>query len=253
VSIGLRVNFITNFDLPIVLVLLLLAFVGKVTGCGLGAKLGGLKRNDALAVGFGMSSSGAMGIIIGLLALQYGLIQDNVFVGLVIMALFTSMTGAPLMNFFLKERRKYTLENLVIPELVFYTDVKSKEDVIKFLSGVAAKKLKQKAEDICKDILERENSNPTGIANYLAIPHTRIKINKPFIAAAVNKNGLDFNASDNISSRIIFMLLTPSGENEMQLRLLSDLVKKFRDNDKVEALLQIINEKEFVEGLKSLN
>ncbi len=72
VSIGLRVNFISNFDLAIVLALLILAFVGKVTGCGLGAKLSGLKNNDALAVDFGMSSSGAMGIIIGVLALQYG-------------------------------------------------------------------------------------------------------------------------------------------------------------------------------------
>ena len=55
VSIGLQVNFINNFNLPIVLILLVLAFVGKVTGCGIGAKLGGLKKNDALAVGFGMS------------------------------------------------------------------------------------------------------------------------------------------------------------------------------------------------------
>src|SRR5690606_18351902 len=132
VSIGLRVNFIAHFDLSIVLVLLILAFVGKVTGCGIGARIGGLKKNDALAVGFGMSSSGAMGIIIGLLALQYGVIENNVFVGLVIMALFTSMTGAPLMNFFLK--KKYTLQNLLKPEYVFFTDVKSKEDIIAFLS-----------------------------------------------------------------------------------------------------------------------
>ena len=252
VSIGLRVNFIDNFELPIVLVLLVIAFVGKVTGCSLGARLGGLKKNDALAVGFGMSSSGAMGIIIGLLALQYGLIQDNVFVGLVIMALFTSMTSAPLMNFFLK--RKYSFDNLLKPELVFYTDVKSKEEIIHFLSDIAAKNLRLlNADEIGRDILERENSNPTGIANYLAIPHTRVKSSKPIIVAAINKDGIDFNASDDIPSRIIFLLLTPVSENEMQLRILSEIVKKFRDKEKVEEMLQIKNEKEFVEKIKQIN
>jgi Kef-type K+ transport system membrane component KefB/mannitol/fructose-specific phosphotransferase system IIA component (Ntr-type) len=244
VSIGLRVNFIENFDLAIVIVLLAIAFIGKVTGCGLGARIGGLNKHEALAVGFGMSSSGAMGIIIGLLALQYGLIQNNVFVGLVIMALFTSMTGAPLMNFFLKERRKHSLENLIKPELIFFTDLKNKEEVIGFLSGIAGKIVNHNADEICKNILERENSNPTGIANYLAIPHTRIKIPKPFIAVAINKNGIDFNATDNIPSRIIFLLLTPSGENEMQLKLLSEIVKKFRDKEKVEKLLSLKDEKE---------
>jgi Kef-type K+ transport system membrane component KefB len=252
VSIGLRVNFIDNFELPIVLVLLVIAFVGKVTGCSLGARLGGLKKNDALAVGFGMSSSGAMGIIIGLLALQYGLIQGNVFVGLVIMALFTSMTSAPLMNFFLK--RKYSFDNLLKPELVFYTDVKSKEEIIHFLSDIAAKNLRLlNADEIGRDILERENSNPTGIANYLAIPHTRVKSSKPIIVAAINKDGIDFNASDDIPSRIIFLLLTPVSENEMQLRILSEIVKKFRDKEKVEEMLQIKNEKEFVEKIKQIN
>jgi Kef-type K+ transport system membrane component KefB len=252
VSIGLRVNFIDNFELPIVLVLLVIAFVGKVTGCSLGARLGGLKKNDALAVGFGMSSSGAMGIIIGLLALQYGLIQGNVFVGLVIMALFTSMTSAPLMNFFLK--RKYSFDNLLKPELVFYTDVKSKEEIIHFLSDIAAKNLRLlNADEIGRDILERENSNPTGIANYLAIPHTRVKSSKPIIVAAINKDGIDFNASDDIPSRIIFLLLTPVSENEMQLRILSEIVKKFRDKEKVEEMLQIKNEKKFVEKIKQIN
>jgi PTS system fructose-specific IIC component len=173
-------------------------------------------------------------------------------VGLVIMALFTSMTSAPLMNFFLK--RKYSFDNLLKSELVFYTDVKSKEEIIHFLSDIAAKNLRLlNADEICRDILERENSNPTGIANYLAIPHTRVKSSKPIIVAAINKDGIDFNASDDIPSRIIFLLLTPVSENEMQLRILSEIVKKFRDKEKVEEMLQIKNEKEFVEKIKQIN
>lgn len=250
VSIGLRVNFIANFDFAIVIVLLIIALAGKVTGCGLGARLGGLKKNDALAVGFGMSSSGAMGIIIGLLALQYGLIEDNVFVGLVVMALFTSMTGAPLMNLFLK--RTPTLQNLLKPELIFFTDVKSKEEIINFLSSSASKNLKINSEEIFRKVLERENSISTGIANYLAIPHARVNSNKPFIAAAINKEGIDFNSTDNLPARIIFLLLTPEGENELQLKLLSDIVKKFRDKEKVEQLLSLKDESKILKALEEM-
>jgi len=103
VSIGLRVNFITSFDFMIVLIFVVLAFAGKVIGCGLGAYWGGMKKDEALAIGFGMNSRGAMEIVLGILALQAGLIQERVFVALVIMALVTSLSSAPFMSYFLKK------------------------------------------------------------------------------------------------------------------------------------------------------
>jgi Kef-type K+ transport system membrane component KefB len=104
VSIGLRVNFITNFDFQLTLVILLIAFAGKIIGSGLGTRLGGFKWNESLAAGFGMNARGAMEIILGLIALENGLINETVFVSLVIMALITSMTSGPLMKWSLKSR-----------------------------------------------------------------------------------------------------------------------------------------------------
>ncbi len=98
VSIGLRVNFIANFDLVLTLVILLIAFTGKIVGSGLGARLGGFSWKESVAVGFGMNARGAMEIILGLIALENGLINEKVFVSLVIMALITSMTSGPLMK-----------------------------------------------------------------------------------------------------------------------------------------------------------
>ena len=88
------------------LTILVLAFIGKVAGCGLGAYWSGLNKNDSLVVGFGMNSRGTMEIILGILGLQAGLINEEVFVGLVIMALFTSISSAPFMKYFLKEKDK---------------------------------------------------------------------------------------------------------------------------------------------------
>jgi Kef-type K+ transport system membrane component KefB len=104
VSIGLRVNFITNFDLGLTLIILVIAFAGKIIGAGLGTRLGGFSWKESLAAGFGLNARGAMEIILGLIALENGLINEKVFVSLVIMALITSMTSGPLMKWSLARK-----------------------------------------------------------------------------------------------------------------------------------------------------
>lgn len=101
VSIGFKVNFIENFDIPLVLLVLFLAVGCKVFGATLGAYLGGLTKREALAVGFGLNARGAMEIILGTLALNAGLIDSKMFVALVVMAVVTSMISGPLMKRFL--------------------------------------------------------------------------------------------------------------------------------------------------------
>jgi len=101
VAIGLKVNFIVNFDFWLTLVILIIAFAGKIIGSGLGTRLGGFTWRESLAAGFGMNARGAMEIILGIVALENGLINEKVFVSLVIMALITSMTSGPLMKWML--------------------------------------------------------------------------------------------------------------------------------------------------------
>jgi Kef-type K+ transport system membrane component KefB len=104
VAIGLKVNFLVNFDFWLTVVILIIAFAGKIIGSGLGSRLGGFKWNESLAAGFGMNARGAMEIILGLIALENGLINEKVFVSLVIMALITSMTSGPLMKWSLSRK-----------------------------------------------------------------------------------------------------------------------------------------------------
>jgi len=169
VSIGLRVNFIANFDFVIVSVLLVIALIGKVAGGAIGARIGGLSKNESLAVGFGMSSSGAMGIIIGVIALEAGLIIEEVFVGLVIMALFTSIASAPMMSHFLKRKESFRLQDLLSPSNFLYSSATDKETLLIELANFAAPKVKIPAKEILQKVMEREKQGATGIANYLAI------------------------------------------------------------------------------------
>jgi Kef-type K+ transport system membrane component KefB len=101
VAIGLKVNFIANFDFMLTLAVIVVAFAGKILGSGLGTRLGGFNWKESLAAGFGMNARGAMEIILGLVALENGLINERLFVSLVIMALVTSMSSGPLMKWIL--------------------------------------------------------------------------------------------------------------------------------------------------------
>jgi len=103
VSIGLKVNFIANFDWALTLAIIVIAFAGKIIGSSLGTRLGGFSWRESIAASFGMNARGAMEIILGLVALENGLINERVFVSLVIMALITSITSGPLMKWVLKK------------------------------------------------------------------------------------------------------------------------------------------------------
>jgi len=187
-----------------------------------------------------------------LIALQFGLINEEVFVGLVIMALFTSIFSAPLMTYFLKEKDKTKFRNLVKEEFVIFSNETEKGKVLSRLAEVASKEVKIEKAVILNAVLARENILPTGIANYLAVPHAKIKIKHPFIGVAINKDGIDFEATDGLPSKIIVLLLTPENNNELQLQLLAEIVAKFKDKENIENLLILEKKNEICERLKKL-
>ncbi len=252
VSIGLTVNFIANFDFALVLLVLVLAFIGKVLGCGLGAYWSGANKNEALVIGFGMNSRGTMEIILGLLALRYGLIQETVFVALVIMALFTSIASAPMMSHFLKRKESFRLQDLLSPSNFIHSSAADKETLLNELANFAAPKVKIPAKEILHKVMEREEQGATGIANYLAIPHAKIKTNKPYVLTAKIKEGINFGSVDGINSRIVILLLTPENKNELQLQLLAETAKKFSNKEKIEELISIDDKNIFIEMLKQM-
>jgi Kef-type K+ transport system membrane component KefB len=102
ISIGLKVDFIGNFDLKIVLIILVISFITKILGGYLGGRLGGLRTNESLAIGFGINARGAMEIMLGLIALQAHLIDEKIFVALTLMAIITSITSGYFIKYFLK-------------------------------------------------------------------------------------------------------------------------------------------------------
>ena len=75
VSIGFKIDFVENFDIQVVSIVLVLAIICKLLGAGLGALWGGLTPKESMAVGFGMNARGAMEIVLGLLLCKLVLLQ----------------------------------------------------------------------------------------------------------------------------------------------------------------------------------
>ncbi len=104
-SIGLGVNFLTEFHAPTVLFVLAIACSTKIGGVLLGARFGGLGRREAWATAFSMNARGAVEVVLGVLALEAEIIGPRLFVALVVTAVLTSMAAGPLVTYSLASGR----------------------------------------------------------------------------------------------------------------------------------------------------
>ena len=249
-SIGLRTNFVSNFNLGLTAAVIGVACVGKLVGAGWGARLGGMDRRTSWGVGLAMNARGAMEMILGLLALQAGLIRETMFVALVVMALFTSLVSAPAIHFLLRRRQTLTLKDSVTAKL-FLPDMKhnTREEVLRHMCEIAADTVNNAPERFLRLVLERERVIPSGWENGLAVPHARVGgLPHPIVVIAKSEAGIDFNARDGKLSRLIILILT--GDNQSQHDLLGNAEEMF---SRKEAIDQVLEAATFLELVAALN
>ena len=99
VTAGFHVSFgVFLTDLPMLLIIIFLAFAGKILGTALGYLPTGHGWREGLTIGFGMNGRGAVEIIIAGIALELGLIGENLFSILVFMAFATTASVPVLMK-----------------------------------------------------------------------------------------------------------------------------------------------------------
>ena len=92
INIGLRADVKQlHGRLSLTLLILAIAALGKVIGCGVCAWLAGFRYREALRVGVGMISRGEVGLIVAGYGLTHGIIGNDVFSVMVVMVLVTTM------------------------------------------------------------------------------------------------------------------------------------------------------------------
>jgi Kef-type K+ transport system membrane component KefB len=116
ISMGMTTNFIRNFDVALVALILVIACVSKIGAVLLGAKAAGMPMDrETWAIGFGLNARGATGIILAGVGLSNRVIDDRIFVAIVVMAMLTSLMSGPAMNYLLARHR--ALATLAKPNL----------------------------------------------------------------------------------------------------------------------------------------
>jgi Kef-type K+ transport system membrane component KefB/nucleotide-binding universal stress UspA family protein len=128
---GLSVDLTILLDwrmLGLVAGLILIASVGKFSGCFLGGRLGGMSGAEALALATGMNARGSTEIIVASIGLSLGVLSQDLFTMIVIMALITTLIMPPvlrraLVRIPLSEQEKARLEKEAAEERDFLPHV----------------------------------------------------------------------------------------------------------------------------------
>ena len=99
ISLGLQVNLAaagTGSLLIFGAAITVVAIATKVVGCGVPARLSKMTRLESIAVGWGMTPRGEVGLIVALSALTAEVISDSLFSLIVVVLLLVSVLPAPL-------------------------------------------------------------------------------------------------------------------------------------------------------------
>lgn len=108
VSIGLSVNLrLFSLDgLWLVLVISIVAILGKLIGAGLGARWAGFSNKESLQLGAGMVSRGEVGLILASVGIAEGLMQPTIFSVVVAMVLVTTLITPPTLRYLFRHKHQ---------------------------------------------------------------------------------------------------------------------------------------------------
>lgn len=99
VNIGLEANVTTLGAAPLfTIIMVILAIVGKVVGCGVGALAMRLSWREALQIGIGMTARGEVALVMIAAGRAAGLVNDTLFTSTIVMALVTTLITPPLLR-----------------------------------------------------------------------------------------------------------------------------------------------------------
>lgn len=87
-------------DIGFSLIIIAIAVLGKIIGCGLTARLVGFNWSEGFTVGAGMVPRGEVALIIANLGLKKGIVSQRIFAVSVLMVLVTTLIAPPLLKLF---------------------------------------------------------------------------------------------------------------------------------------------------------
>lgn len=156
----------------------------------------------------------------------------------------------------INDKSKYSFDFLKIIEqsnIIMKLKGTTKEEVLEELldSLYASGKIIDRKQALTS-ILEREEIMSTGMQKGIALPHTRTEgTNRIAVAIGLKKDGIDFDSIDNLPSKLIFMIISPSNHISPHLQLLSGISSHLSSREAVEKLLKCQDRREIIDFFKT--
>ena len=105
IGLAMTIEGLNGKLIAFMLLLMLLAIISKVIGCGAGAKLMRYSNKESLQIGIGMISRGEVALIVANKGASVGLMSDKFMTPLVIMVVFTTIITPILLKFVFPKKK----------------------------------------------------------------------------------------------------------------------------------------------------
>lgn len=244
-AIGLQVDFRGNFDPLLTLAIIALAMGAKLAGSGLGARLSGFPWRDSLAIGVALSSRGAVEIVVGLMALNYGIIEARLFVALVCTAMASSLLAGPLLRRLLGKQAGPPLAAF-LPEWAYLPHLAARDprEAVLALAEAAAQAIRRQEEEehgpsireacgvdagaIARAVLEVRM--PPTPCDPFAVHGARVRgLTSPLVALGLAREGVDYPESPEARAAAVALVLTPRDEEGLHESLMQEVQASLRE------------------------
>ena len=203
-------------------------------------------------MGWTLNARGELGIILGLLAWQAGLIGQPLFVALVILAIVSSALAGPLLRRFLQRERPINLSSLLDRGLCLVDkQADTPADLIRNLALATARRSGLDPAATLEAVERREAAGSTSLGHGISVPHARIaELKAPLVAVSLASRTLESPASEGEPPRLLFLILTPEANYTDQVRILSAIAHLVKDAGARERVLESKSTLELLAALR---
>jgi mannitol/fructose-specific phosphotransferase system IIA component (Ntr-type) len=228
-SIGLRYDFLVEFDWFIVTFVTVVSIGAKFLGAWLGAWGTPLSRTDRVSIGIAFTPSGMTGI--------------SLLVGPLLSWSTRREESVKPLDFFQWPATQLDLKGETRWEII--------EEMCGSIETPGAGRVTTKS--ITEAVLAREELGGTGVGHQVALPHARMAgLERPILTFGRSFQGVDWDAPDGVPVHLVFLVLTPDLDYGTQLMIMAALSKSLSQADVRERLLRADSERELRAALRGV-
>ncbi|MBU0684152.1 MAG: PTS sugar transporter subunit IIA, partial [Candidatus Omnitrophica bacterium] len=111
-----------------------------------------------------------------------------------------------------------------------------------------------KKEEAFNRVIERENSQSTGVGDCLAVPHARIEgWGACTVVIAASSEGINFDSIDQKPVSLVALIISSENEPYLILQIMAALIRAIKDSKILKVLKRGIKAREIYNSFKSQN